>query len=109
MYRSAYSRHLDCQINEKQGGRKRAVLFLCGIPTGPESKRGASKSEKTGQCSCGYGNASRSTKVPFQSITDSQLGTLLAQHGVRDVEQFDLWVVAQVFSDKVIVGLKNWR
>jgi hypothetical protein len=47
--------------------------------------------------------------VPFQSITDSQLGTLLAQHGGRDVEQFDLWVVAQVFSDKVIVGLKNWR
>jgi hypothetical protein len=37
------------------------------------------------------------------------VGTLLAQHGVRDVEQFDLWVVAQGFSDKVIVGLKNWR
>jgi glycosyltransferase involved in cell wall biosynthesis len=69
MYPSPYSRHADCQSTGSKRVRTQAFLFLLRHHEIIGVKTRRSTSGKIRQSFCGYGNASRSTKMTFQFIT----------------------------------------
>ncbi len=69
MYRSPGFEALGLPINRKQEGRTWALLFLLRHHEIIGVTSRSSTPEKTAQVLCGYGNATRSTKMSFQFVT----------------------------------------